>query len=69
MTSANGLTIVVGDFNATVGEAVQGVVGSQRLGSRTSDNEERLVFFATSNGMCTIEKDIHLCIEFIQYHV
>ena len=52
MTRAKGLTIVLGDFNAAVGETVQGVVRLHRLGRKTNDNVERLVSFATSNGMC-----------------
>ena len=52
MTRANGLTMVMGDFNAAIGETVQGVVGSHELGRKTNDNGERLVSFATSNGMC-----------------
>ena len=52
MTRANGLTIVMGNFNAAIGESVQGVVGPQGLGRKTNDNRERLVSLATSNGMC-----------------
>ena len=49
MTRAKGLTMVMGDFNAAVGETVQGVVRPHRLGRKTNDNGERLVSFATSN--------------------
>ena len=52
MTRANSLTIVMGDFNATVGEAVQKVVGPRGLGRRTNDNGERLVSFVTRSGVC-----------------
>ena len=52
MTRANSLTIVMGDFNAAIGETVQGVVGPHGLWRLTTNNGERLVSFATSNGMC-----------------
>ena len=49
--NANGLTMVMGDFNATLGETVQGVVGPHGLGRQTSDNGKRLVAFASANGL------------------
>ena len=52
MTSANGLIIVMGNFNAVIGETVQGVVGPHELGRKTDDNRERLLSFATSTGTC-----------------
>ena len=52
MVNANGLTMVIGDFNATLGETVQGVVGPHGLGRQTSDNGKRLVAFASANGLC-----------------
>ena len=47
MTTANGLTIVMGDFNAAIGESVQGVVGCHGLTKSTSDNGKRLMSFAS----------------------
>ena len=47
MTTANGLTMVMGNFNAAIGEAVQGVVGCHGLAKRTSDKGKRLVSFAS----------------------
>ena len=52
MTTANGLTMVMGDFNAAIGETVQGVVGCHGLARRTSDNGKRLVAFASMHGLC-----------------
>ena len=52
MRKANGLTMVMGDFNASIGESVQGVVGPHALGKRTSSNGEKLVSFASAHGMC-----------------
>ena len=52
MRKANGLTMVMGDFNASIGESVQGVVGSHALGKRASSNEKKLVSFACAHGMC-----------------
>ena len=37
MTTANGLTMVMGDFNAAIGETVQGIVGCHSLAKRASD--------------------------------
>ena len=48
MANVNDLTMVMGDFNATLGETVQVVVG---LGRQTSDNGKRLVAFASVNGL------------------
>ena len=42
----------MGDFNATCGESVKGVVEPHALGSKTSSNEEKLVYFASAHGMC-----------------
>ena len=44
--------MVMGDFNATLGETVQGVVGPHGLGRQTSYNRNRLVAFASANGLC-----------------
>ena len=52
MGSANGLVMVMGDFNAAISESVQGVVGPHGLSRQTNDNGERLVSFACANGMC-----------------
>ena len=52
MRKANGLTMVMGDFNATIGESVKGVVGQHALGRTTSSNGEKLVSFASVHGMC-----------------
>ena len=52
MANANGLTMVMGDFNATLGKTMQGVVGPHGLGRQTSDNGKRLVAFASANGLC-----------------
>ena len=46
------LAMVMGDFNAAIGESVQGVVGDHLLGGQTSDNWERLVSFASVNELC-----------------
>ena len=50
MRKANGLTM--GDFNASIGESVQGVVGPHALGKRTSSNGEKLVSIASAHGIC-----------------
>ena len=53
----------MGNFNATVGETVQGVVGPHGLRRRTTNNGEGLVSFATINGMCvtnTLFPDKHV---------
>ena len=52
MHNMNGLTMVMGDFNASIGESVDGVVGQHALGRRTSGNGERLLSFATVHGLC-----------------
>ena len=52
LNRGNGLAIIMGDFNATISETVQGVVGPHGLGRRTTDNGERLVSFASTNGLC-----------------
>ena len=52
MHTVNGLTMVMGDFNASVGESVDGVVAPHALGRRTSGNGERFLSFATVHGMC-----------------
>ena len=51
MANVNDLTMVMGDFNATLGETVQVVVGHHGLGRQTSDNGKRLVAFASVNGL------------------
>ena len=38
MANANRLTMVMEDFNATLGESLQGIVGPLHLGKQTSDN-------------------------------
>ena len=63
MRKANGLTMVMGDFNATIGESVKGVVGQHALGRRTSSNGEKLVSFASAHGMCVTNTVFpHKCI-------
>ena len=52
MRKTNGLTMIMGDFNASIGKSVQGVVGPHALGKRTSSNGEKLVSFASAHGMC-----------------
>ena len=52
MRKANGIEIVMGDFNATIGESVKGVVRPHTLGRKTSSNKEKLVSFASAHGMC-----------------
>ena len=44
--------MVMGAFNASVSDKLHGVVGPYRLGSRASDNSERLVSFASADGLC-----------------
>ena len=44
--------MIMGNFNATISESIQGVVGPYRLNKLTNDNGERLVSFASANGMC-----------------
>ena len=48
-TNANGLIIVMGDFNAA--KSVEGVVGPHGLCKKTNDNGERLVSFTSSNDL------------------
>ena len=52
MCRINGLVIVMGDFNATVGQEVDRVVGPFGLAGHTSDNGHRLVDFATVHNLC-----------------
>ena len=52
MTKTNGLTMLLGDFNVSLGDSVPGVVGHHGLGKGTSDNGERLVEFASAHQMC-----------------
>ena len=47
-----GHLMVMGDFNASVSDKLHGVVGPYGLGSRASDNGERMVSFACANGLC-----------------
>ena len=63
MTNANGLTIVMGDFNAAISDSVQGVTGPHGLSRRTNDNGDRLVSFTSSNDL-TITSTLfpHKCI-------
>ena len=44
--------MVMGDFNASVSDTSHGVVGPYGLGSRASNNGERLVSFACANDLC-----------------
>ena len=50
-TNANGLIIVMGDFNSAISDSVEGVVGPHGLSRWTNDNGERLVSFASSNDL------------------
>ena len=50
--------MVMGDFNAAISESIQGVVGPYRLSKVTNDNGERLVSFASANGMCVTKHPI-----------
>ena len=52
MRNGNGLVMVMGDFNASVSERMKRVGGPHGLGRCTSDNGERLISFANTNGMC-----------------
>ena len=52
LSRGNGLAIFMGDFNKTISETVQGVVGPHGLGIRITNNVERLVYFASTNGLC-----------------
>ena len=49
MTKTDGLTIVLGDFNASLGDSVWGVLGPHGLSKQISDNGERLVEFASAH--------------------
>ena len=49
-TNANELVIVMGDFDSAISDCVEGVVGPHGL-SRTNDNGERLVSFASGNDL------------------
>ena len=51
-TNGSGMVVVLGDFNATIGEEVLGVTGPYALGQQSSDNGERLLSFATTHGLC-----------------
>ena len=46
------MTKTNGDFNASLGDSVPGIVGRHGLGKETSDNAERLVDFASAHQMC-----------------
>ena len=52
MSNGNRLAMVMGDFNASVSERAKRDIGPYGLGRHTSDNSERLVSFASANGMC-----------------
>lgn len=52
MANANGLTMVMGYLNATIGDSMQGAVGPHGLERQTSGNEMRLVVFANANVLC-----------------
>ena len=52
MHKVNGLTMVMGDFNASIGESMGGVMGPHAPGGRTSGNGERFISFVTVHGMC-----------------
>ena len=52
VSRGHGHVMVMGDFNASVSDKLHGVVGHYGLGSRASDNGERLVTFACANGLC-----------------
>ena len=58
-TNANGLVIVMGDFNAAISDCVEGMVGPHGLSRRTNDNGETLVSFASSNDL-TITNSLFL---------
>ena len=49
MTKKNGLTIVPGDFNASLEYSVPGIVGPRGLSKEMSNNGERLVDFASAH--------------------
>ena len=46
MVTANGLTMVMGDFNAILNQMVPGAIVKHRLAQKTSDNGETLLAFA-----------------------
>ena len=52
VSRTNGLAMVMEDFNATIGESVQLVVGNHLLRGQTSENGERHISFASVNELC-----------------
>ena len=52
MTKTNGLTMILGDFNASLGDSVPGIGGPLGLRKETSDNGEKLVDCASAHQMC-----------------
>ena len=63
VSRGHGHVMVMGDFNASVSDKLHGVVGPYGLGSRASDNGERLVTFACANGLCVTNTFFpHKCI-------
>ena len=52
MTRTNGPTLIIGDFNASLGDSVPGIVGPHGLSKETNDNGERLVDFTSAHRMC-----------------
>ena len=48
MTKTNGLTLILEDVNASLGDSVPGIVGPHGLSKETSDNGERLVDFTST---------------------
>ena len=52
MVRAHGLTMVMGDFNATLSKTVSGAIEKHGLAWKTSDNGERLISFACTHGLC-----------------
>ena len=53
MTKKNGLTMVPGDFNASLEDSVPGIVGPRGLSKEMSNNGERLVDFASAHRKMT----------------
>ena len=51
-TNGSGMVVVLGDFNATIGEEVLGVTGPYAQGQQSSDNGERLLSLTTTHGLC-----------------
>ena len=49
--NTNGLVIVMGDFNASISDSVECVVGPHGLSRRNNEIGERLVSFASSNDL------------------